>query len=239
MRGRAASSRRALAFASAMLLISPLAKADDAAPAFDLAHAREVTAAMDKDPALAKQAAACPADIFRQEAPLWRRWLGLPSRDPYATTQKCEEHPEECYKMCSDFGNAANCFHLALALQRHEADIDSRFAQMMYAKACALGYSGGCTNRGAHMRNVAHIDDESRKAEAAAQDLCQYRSFKLDCEDDEPWGCAMLGQAYQYGEGVGADAASARKYYGKACTLAPNFVACDFSKSALKEMSEK
>jgi TPR repeat protein len=238
MRRRISTQRLLRSLAGSALLLCSLAHADDAPPPFDLAHAQEITAAMQGDPALANEVAACPADIYRQAAPFWERWFGWRLDKRETTTQQCEQHPDQCYEFCAESGYARYCFHLALALQAHEEQIAPRFSQMMFARACALGYSSGCTNRGAHMRNRDNIDIAA-KMDKAAQDLCQFRSFKIDCDSDGPWGCAMLGQAYHYGEGVGRDAASARKYYEKSCALAPDFVSCDFSKDALKEMSAK
>jgi TPR repeat protein len=125
---------------------------------------------------------------------------------------------------------------LALALQENESVVAPRYAQLLFAMACALGKASGCTNRAAHMRNAAEEGDPLERLSAKAKDRCQFRSFEIACDKNDPWGCAMLGQAHRNGEGVKKSVALARRSYRKSCRLDPEFAACDFSRRALTSM---
>ena len=225
-------------FPSALAVLPSLiaALAEDAAP-FNRDEARAVVAMMEKDPPLLDLFAVCPADIFRRDAPFWERWLGRNKTKEKGLESKCADNPAHCFALCTQSGVPEACFHLAIVFQKDEDTVAPRFAEALFSKACALGHGGGCTNRASYIRNVADPDDPLRKRDASAQSLCTFRSFKLDCDADGAWGCAMLGQAHRLGESVTQNAFLARKFYEKSCTLSPNFVACDFSKRALKAMT--
>jgi len=68
------------------------------------------------------------------------------------TRDRCAARPEECYQACIGKRSGECSFRLALALQENESVIARRYAQLMFAMACALGKASGCTNRAAHVR---------------------------------------------------------------------------------------
>jgi TPR repeat protein len=201
-------------------------------PSFDAESARRATAAMDKDEALQASARVCPADVFSNKAALGR----LLRQDDEATLDRCTAHPEKCYKACVGKRSGEHCFRLALTFQEHEDVVAPRYAQLMFSMACALGKAAGCTNRAAHMRNAVDEGDPFEPLSATAKDRCQFRSFRVACEKNDNWGCAMLGQAYLNGEGAKKSVGLARRSYKKSCRLNPEFDACAFSRSALKSM---
>ena len=221
----------------AMLATLDVARSEDAPPKLDLKSAESVVAKMAADTGLARRLAACPADIFATDVVFWRRWIGAPAPVDVVSKQQCEEAPDLCYTKCVDDDRAQFCLNLGLALQNHRDRKSARFAEMLFAKACALGDGGGCTNRAAYIRNVTDPEDVDNLGDESARDLCGFRSFKIDCGRDGPWGCAMLGQAYLRGEGVKADNALARASFLRACELNPSFAACDFAKDYLRQMS--
>ena len=114
-------------------------------------------------------------------------------------------------------------------------------ARRYHAYACALGQSGGCTNRGGGMRNGPVPGDPWWKASTpdAAKDACLYRSFQSSCAGLDSWGCAMLGQAQEYGEGTPANPAAARLSYRRACDLGQDktFAACVFARAGLAPLA--
>jgi TPR repeat protein len=110
---------------------------------------------------------------------------------------------------------------------------------MLFASACALGEAAGCTNRAAHLRNDMDEGDPLQRLSADQLASCHHRSFKIACDKNDAWGCAMLGQSHRYGEGVRRNMGAARRSYRKACDLAPDFAACGFARADLEEMKSR
>ncbi len=218
--------------ASGLLLSAGLVHAEEKAASFNGDNARAATAAMDKDETLQARARACPADVFRKEASLGGLLLGSEA----VTSEYCAAHPEECYRTCVGKRSGEHCFRLALAFQENESAVAPRYAQLMFSMACALGKASGCTNRGAHLRNVADEGDPLDSLSQEEKDRCQLRSFRIACSKNDNWGCAMLGQAYHNGEGAKKNPSLARRYYKKSCKLDPDFAACAFARGALKSI---
>ena len=151
----------------------------------------------------------------------------------------CTEHPVACYDLCVGWSNAPACFELALAYERHLGDLaDETDKERLYALACAGGYSAGCTNRAAGIRNRSYAGDPFRTAPPATKQLCEYGSFLLDCDRRGAWGCAMLGQALRNGEGVSAQPTRARAAFDTSCKIDLDFVACSFAKRQVEQMDE-
>lgn len=215
---------------------SVAARAEEPAAAFNAEEARAAIAEMDRDQTLLARYQACPADVFRKDATLGALLLG---DNADVTATHCAKHPRECYTACATKRSGEHCYRLALALQKQEKTVQPRYAQMMFQMACALGEASGCTNRASHLRNAASEGDPLTSLEPQAQETCQFRSFSVACEKDDPWGCTMLGQAYKNGEGVRKSFAAARRSYKKSCRLNPDFVACEYARSALNEIAPK
>lgn len=215
------------------LLAGAEAFAQEIASPFNSDEARAAAAALDRDQTIVARYQACPADAFRKEASLGALLLGE-SADIDAAY--CAKHPSECVSSCTTKRSGEHCYRLALAFQENEATIEPRYAQMLFQMACALGKASGCTNRAAHLRNAASEGDPLTSLDTNAQEKCEFRSFKIACEEDDPWGCAMLGQAFKNGEGARKSLGSAQRSYKKACRLNPDFAACAFAKSALKDI---
>lgn len=222
----------ALTIGTAAMLGVGTAVADVKRESFNADGARRATSAMDRNESLQGTARICPANVFREEASLGGLLLG----DEPVTLGHCTARPQECYEVCVGGRSGEHCFRLALAFQENENVVAPRYAQLMFSMACALGKAAGCTNRGAHMRNAAEEGDPLESLSEGARDYCQFRSFKIACEKNDNWGCAMLGQAYRNGEGVKKSVALARRYYKKSCRLDREFDACAFSCRALKSM---
>lgn len=222
------------ALAACAIFFAAGAAAQDKTESFNADEARAVAAALDRDQNMLATYQACPADVFRKEASLGALLLG---DDAEVTAEHCARRPSECLSACATRRSGEHCFRLALAFQNNEATIQPRYAQIMFQMACALGKASGCTNRAAHLRNAAGESDPLTALDKSAQEKCQFRSFKLACEKDDPWGCAMLGQAYRNGEGASESGALARRYYKKSCSLNPDFAACAFSRGAMRDMA--
>jgi hypothetical protein len=194
--------------------------------------AKAVTSRMDENPQLRDVFAACPADKFRRAVadPALRLTVATTS------TERCTADPAGCYHQCIS-GSGSACFHLARSFQEHEGAVPPRYTQMLFSMSCGFGYGAGCTNRASSIRNYLREGDPFRGAGESVKGACQFRSFRIACRQDDAWGCAMLGQSYQYGEGVTRSARLARSAFRKSCRLAPNFEACDFSKEGIGELA--
>lgn len=176
---------------------------------------------------------ACPADIYRSKAAFW---VGqIDSFD--IEVSECEADPFGCHRACFEGLNENACFSLALAFQYNVGEKFSRYWEAMFARACAAGSAGGCTNRGAGIRNGDFVDEPFNKVSIEAREGCLFRTFQTSCMASDAWGCTMHGQSYQYGEGVAADSKKAAEFYRKACDINPDFDACDYAKEQLEEMS--
>jgi hypothetical protein len=184
------------------------------------------------NPDLQKRWATCPADLYGTQKSLWSRFAG--SRE--VELAECEANPDGCYSDCFDGGNENACFELGRAFQDHSDRALSRHWEMMFAHACAAGSPGGCTNRGAGIRNGGYEDDPFQSVKEDVRDTCLFSTFEIACSAEDAWGCTMLGQAYQRGEGTQRDAARARFYYQQSCDRDPDFPACDYAKELMSEL---
>ncbi len=173
----------------------------------------------------------CPADIADVSRPLWRRFVAEEAVD----RSKCEADIRACYRSCMEERNASACLSLGYTLEAAEPIVTPLRAQMMYAQACAAGSSGGCTNRGAGIRNGQFEGDPILSADPKELYGCLLRTFAVTCGKDDAWGCTMLGQSYQYGEGAAADMLAAKRFYEKSCFIAEDFAACDFARRQMKD----
>lgn len=218
--------------ALATALIAPAAAQQRESTPLATESAQAVVQHMDSNPQLRDLFAACPADNFRraraQEASGALRTSGSEAR--------CAADPSACYAACLS-GSGSACFSLARAFQENEATVPPRYTQTLFATSCGFGYAAGCTNRASSIRNSLRDGDPFRNASKRVRDACQFRSFRIACRGNDAWGCAMLGQSYQYGEGVGVSAPLARGAFRKSCSLAPGFEACSFSREGMSELA--
>jgi hypothetical protein len=172
---------------------------------------------------------ACPADIVMTARPLWNsQWVSSDRSE-----RQCEGDLDACLADCTEWRNENACFALARVLEDAEPLVSPILSQMLYAQACALGHPGGCTNRAAGIRNGQFDGDPMGKAAPEVLSSCYFRTFAISCDDGDAWGCAMLGQSYQIGEGVAQSAGEARRYLLRSCEIDPDFAACDFARSLM------
>ncbi|HEX2555539.1 MAG TPA: SEL1-like repeat protein [Microvirga sp.] len=198
---------------------------------FDAAEARAVAAAINRDRRLTHMLRQCPADVFGK-----RRPKASATRASAGSQASCEARPGACFRACVQAADGEACFRLAQTFQSHEDVIRPLHAETLFTLACASGEGSGCTNRGAGIRNGDYAGDPFKRKPEHVQESCQYRSFKIACDEDDAWGCAMLGQSYQYGEGTRGNPALARAAYEKSCRLAPDFEACEFIRPRLETL---
>lgn len=224
--------RAALAIAIVAGLAAAIAPArGDDAPAYDGAAMARVKTLLDGDPQFAGRYAACPGDVFATERPFFGD-LGKDIR-----VETCEADPLRCHTACMPGQSAHACMGLARAMQDNEPETDARHYEGLFTQACALGEGSGCTNRGGGIRNAFYPDDPFRDADATVRDGCLFRSFTAACGDRDAWGCAMLGQAYQYGEGTPASKETALLYFRLSCEINPDFAACRFAEDHIDDMT--
>jgi TPR repeat protein len=189
-------------------------------------------AAMVADPILTT----CPADLYQTRQTLLGQLFATSDIDHDA----CRADPTACTTACLTDGSAEACLAFGLMLEIDDTPhlLPARHA---HALACAMGEAAGCTNRAAGIRNVPLPGDALSLQPFDEKAPCLYRSFQAACGGDDSWGCAMLGQAQQYGEGTVADLALARAAYTRACDIAApdfDFPACSFARDALARLTE-
>lgn len=152
------------------------------------------------------------------------------------TTDLCLAKPRLCLDLCRRSGDAKACAHFAWAAQKGEPTIPPRIGAAFFARACQLGFAAGCTNRASGIRNGDYADDPFRHAGLYAR-VCEFKAFRYACVHNDSWGCTMLGQAYENGEGVHVDKTAALAAYRKTCDLAPAFVACETAKASIETLT--
>ena len=200
--------------------------------AFDLDQAKTVMRRLGGDARAQAIFAMCPADAYRRDAPFYADWV-----KPRAVAEAtCLAGPQACYQRCAEHSDSGACFGLARVFSDKQAELGQRYTEMLYALACDAGLGAGCTNRAASLRNAPLDTDAALHGDMAARETCEHRSFKIACTQGDAWGCAMLGQTYQNGEGVPVSVTQARYYFERACTINPNFASCDFAKQHLSEI---
>jgi hypothetical protein len=208
---------------------APVAHADEPATAgFSPAQVRTIMAAVDADRKLSSLLGQCPADLFGRRPP---RPQALGRTDSFSVA-RCRVDAKSCLNACTKDHDGEACFGLARAFQDRDDAREARYAETLYAMACATGKAAGCTNRAAGIRNGDQVGDPFHGRFAAAE-RCQYRSFKIACDRHDAWGCTMLGQSHRYGEGTPVDLREARQAYELSCKIAPNFEACAFARNGL------
>ncbi len=201
-------------------------------PPLDMGQAKTVMQRLDGDAAVQAIFGLCPADAYRRDAPFYADYV-KPDSVPLA---RCAAGPADCYRRCVDEAEPGACFGLARAFQVTEPAIDHRYAQMLFALACDHGEGAGCTNRASSLRNAPVKGDAARFGDATARQDCEVRSFRAACTQGDAWGCTMLGQSYQNGEGVERSVTQARRYYEKSCAINARFASCDFAKANMESL---
>jgi TPR repeat protein len=228
-------SRFVLPAVAAAVLAASFALAEDTDKAARTEAFPALFAKIAANAALQERWATCPADLYQSQRSLWSRFAG--SRD--VELEECEGNPYGCYYDCFEGGNENACFELGRAFQDHMEPTFSKNWETMFAHACAAGSRGGCTNRGAGIRNGGYEDDPFYTAKDEERDACLLRTFEISCSAEDPWGCTMLGQAYQYGEGTLVDTVKARTFYERSCEYEPDFAACDYAKNLMSELGSE
>jgi TPR repeat protein len=194
--------------------------------------AEKVIAAMRADPAVLRLYGACPGDRFRR--------AGGGNPGAAQSMSACAANPSDCWRLCAQVGSGDACFFLARAFQDLRPN-NERYSQILFTMACARGTASGCTNRAAGVRNGEYTADPLRNAATPRREACLARSFETACRNNDPWGCAMTGQAFENGEGASRDLARARVSYEKACALSQDqgFAACVRAREGLKSLDRQ
>ena len=209
------------AFGLAALAAAPALAVDAEDRTVDTEALGGVLARIDANAELAGHHRACPDDIYRSKA------LTLTDpREEIGLEAECGADPAGCLNACLYERDADRCFTLGYLLHVAKNAPDPRYAEMLYAQACASGSAVGCTNRGAGIRNGDYEGDPFGKADPKETDACLTRTFTHMCAEDDAWGCFMVGQSYEYGEGVAADEAESKRFYRMACDISPDSGAC-------------
>lgn len=222
-------TRVLLAFFAAAQLALVLFPAFAQEPAEAITRYGEVMRRLDGDQEVSRHFASCPGDIFLTRKAFWHGLV-----DPDVSADQCRDDPAQCLTACLDGRNERSCFALARVLQDDLPRDRGDYASMLFAESCAAGGAGGCTNRAAATRNGGYPRDPFHERDVGEIEMCLLHSFHVACAEDDAWGCTMLGQALELGEGTEPNADFARQFYLKACMLAPDFAACAMAKENLE-----
>ena len=152
----------------------------------------------------------CPADVMTARAGP----IGF-------NTDRCAAALDRCLRNCRG-GDASECYSAALVVQEKR---DGPIADALFLKACALGFTSGCTNRAARL--------ESGRSES-----CAVRTYDMGCERDDPWACTMIGYHLINGMGVTKDFARARQALAKSCRFGEDDPACKFARSLKQQIGD-
>lgn len=166
---------------------------------------REIAAETLDDDRLADLAATCPDALWQD------RSISLGG-----LLNDCET-PGGCRRQCN-WGSGEACFDLARIMQDLEPDMPSAVSERWFAKACANGHAGGCTNRAAGIL-VQERDDPFSERLLEEATTCAARSFALSCAAEDAWGCAMHSRDLRDGVLGPPDADAARTAAQTACAL--------------------
>ena len=233
---RAARHRLFAAWAIALTVLSAPARAEDSDAAAPVVSQFDAVGALVRDSAdIQSHYKICPADIAKTARPLWK---GLWSSSDWSQ-KRCDRDLEACHRECTEWRNENACFALARTFEDAKPAVSPHLAQMLFAEACALGSRGGCTNRASGIRNGQYEGDPMQASAPEALSSCYFRTFSISCGDGDAWGCTMLGQSYQIGEGVRRNAAEARRHYLQSCEINADFSACDYAKSLMQDLDSK
>ena len=169
----------------------------------------------------------CPADLSPKHTVRY-----------VSKTKICRANLSACFDQCINAGDANHCFALALFLQENES-LDKKYAESLFARACANGLAGACTNRSAGLMNTNNANKDAKLPSGENIRECVARSFKETCGAQDPWGCTMLGVVYLEGAGVKKDAKRAEESLRKTCELSPNSEPCRYAMSVLQKLGAK
>ncbi len=173
----------------------------------------------------------CPAASFGKEKSIITTAVKSLMGEDDLDQNLCSLAPELCMSMCLD-GDDNGCLSLAQALEGVGTDkqIGVMPGRKAYALACATGSASGCTNRGGGLLNYPTEADPLSQGEDFKRHSCTFALFKLGCDQNDEWGCSMLGQAFGLGQGVAQDKALAKQSLQKACVLDAESEACNYAK---------
>ena len=209
------------AFALAAAFAAPAFALDAENRTVDPETLGTVLARIDASAEIGAHYRACPDDIYASKV------QGLPNpREEIGLDAVCAADPDGCLNACLFERDAERCFMLGYLLHVAKNAPDARYAEMLYAQACATGSAVGCTNRGAGIRNGDYANDPFGNADPKETDACLTRTFDRMCAEDDAWGCFMVGQSYEHGEGVPKDDAQSKRFYRMACDISPDSGAC-------------
>ena len=187
---------------------------------------------IEADTLLSRLYRTCPADTYRKEATLF----SLLGTEDGMDIETCSADLKFCFDKCISGKSGGACFSLARTLQDHGAPAMDQHYEPLFALACAIGKSSGCTNRAAGMRNGGYEKDPSGDWEAAAAEFCQRRTFKIACDGSDAWGCAMYGQSLYFAEGGPADLNGAKQAFSNSCAIREESEACEFAKEYMEQI---
>jgi TPR repeat protein len=140
-------------------------------------------------------------------------------------SEACVPDLEVCLERCRGV-EANGCYAAALRLQ--ELEVDERYSEALFLRACRLGNRSGCTNHAAWI-----LMQKPHDAEALA---CATRTFERMCASEDPWACTMFGNSLLRGLGTSRDPKRALEVLPQGCRLGPDDAACQAAQKLMEEI---
>jgi hypothetical protein len=129
----------------------------------------------------------------------------------------CSDKLNICLDQCMN-GKASYCVGLANNVISDE--IQYKYSEFVFAKACQKGVVTACTNRAAGIMRFS-----------AERMECVANSFAKTCEYDDAWGCTMYGLVLSRGMGIDANPELALKVLKAGCKHGSDDSACKSAKA--------
>jgi len=158
---------------------------------------------------------ACPDNIFKGPEIKFQNHVSY-----------CAKNEANCFNLCNK-GSGNHCFGLAYSYM--DKKVSQKTIEPLFAKSCALGLVGGCTNRGAYIKNN----------EVKTRAKCMFNTFKFTCSKKDAWGCAMYGMVLSKGLGGTQNIELALQKLEIACINDKKDSACGYAKSLGKKIRKE
>ncbi len=160
----------------------------------------------------------CPFDIFPKKID-----------ESVYIADKCDKDATVCLENCKKNDGMA-CYTLAVMIQIKKTP-NQDYSEALFLRACKLGVISGCTNRAARILNDKSDDEKAVE--------CAVDTFEKTCENNDPWGCTMLGFAFYSGQGRPQDFEKALKILPKACNkYGEEDEACQTARQFIEEINK-
>lgn len=170
-------------------------------------EAENILEAINQDASIGDLQNVCPADLYQGPEITLNHFF-----------EECAANEMACLKRCNK-KDANACYSLAYVLEQRA--VEKKYFLPFYARACQGGVSSGCTNLASHKDDGGSINPPR----------CYTRSYALNCQNGDEWGCTMYAFRLYEGKGAAVDKDLALKALEGSCTYGETDPACSAAMS--------